>query len=62
MADSRQQTEEQKFRDSFLETLAVIDRLSPYCQTVEELRDVVQLALDSPGQLRLLIATMTTKR
>lgn len=62
MADSKQQAEEQKFKEAFVETLAVIDRIGPFCASVEEMREMIQLAIDNDAQLRLLCTVMTAKR
>lgn len=55
-------TLEDKVRESFRETIVVLERLSPLCNTVDELRDMLQLALTNEGQLTLLINQLSPLR
>ena len=55
-------TLEDKVRESFRENIVVLERLSPLCNTVDELRDMLQLALTNEGQLTLLINQLSPLR
>ena len=61
MAD-RKQTDEEQFAESFKEVLAVIEKLSPFCKSPDDMIDMLRLALKSDGQLRLLIAVLSAER
>ncbi len=61
MAEAKQ-TEVDEFRDSLLEVAACLDKLAPFCKTIVEMIDMIKLATESDGQLRLLIAVMQAKR
>lgn len=49
---------ESSFRSALTDTAAVAEKLAPHCKTIEELVDVVKLALTSDGQLRLVLSLM----
>ena len=61
MAD-RKQTEEEEFAESFKEVLTVLEKLSPFCKSPEDMIDMLKLALKSDGQLKLLIAVLSSER
>ena len=53
---------EEKFRGSLSDVAVVLAKLSPLCQSVEELTAMVQLALENDGQLRVLQAVVMGKK
>jgi hypothetical protein len=56
--DKREELED-GFKDALDDVVRVIEALRPYCQTPDELSDMVKLALQNKGQLKLLMATIT---
>lgn len=57
----RSNAEEDGFRSSLRDVAAVAERLSPYCATVTEFVEMVQLALQNDGQLRFLMQKMKSR-
>jgi hypothetical protein len=47
-------TSEQQFRESLKDVLVTIEKLSDYCVTPQEMYEMVNLAITSDGQLRIL--------
>lgn len=47
------------FRDGLTDVIAVIDKLSPFCGSIDEMRGIVELALSNDAQTRILFSTMT---
>ena len=54
-AEPQQEDVEAKFKDALQDVVEIVSRLSPYCETCEELVDMVKAALKSKGQLRLMV-------
>ena len=48
-------------RDSLQDVITIVDRLEPYCQTVSELSEMLTLALENDGQMRLLLDKIVKK-
>ena len=49
------------FRSSLEDVVAVADKLSAYCNTVEEMVGMCKLGLENAGQLSVLMALMQQK-
>ena len=49
------------FRESLKDLIVIVEKLAPYCQNIEDLVGMAQLALDNDGQLRLLMKQVTSK-
>ena len=56
--DKRDELED-GFREALDDVARVIDALRPYCQTPDEMAQMVRLALDNRAQLKLIMATIT---
>ncbi len=52
MADKKDPVE--ALREGLQDVILIIDRLGPYCGTIDELRGMVELALSNDAQCRLL--------
>lgn len=50
---------EQSFRDDLESVIAVVNGLKKVCSSLEELQDMLTLALQNDGQLKLLIAAVS---
>lgn len=48
-------SQEEQFRSALQDVVAIGEKLSPYCKSVEELTGMVELALLNDAQLRLLM-------
>ena len=46
---------EDQFRDSLKDVIAVVEVLTPFCKSVDDLIGVCRLALSNDGQLALLM-------
>jgi hypothetical protein len=55
-------TFEDQLRETLRETLVVLEKLAPVCGSVQELREMLVLALANSGQLALLIDKLTPLR
>lgn len=53
---------EDAFRSSLQDVLAITQKLSSFCSSVEELADMVALALENQGQLKMLMALVMQKK
>ena len=53
--------EKDKFRSSLEDVVAIATRLAPYCESVNDLIELVKPALDSDASLRLLLAEMSKR-
>lgn len=56
---SQTTTPEQSFRSSLEDVVVVLEKLSPFATSPEELAGMVRLALENEGQLRLLFQITT---
>lgn len=54
-------TAEEVFRSSLEDVIAISEKLSPICESVDDLIGIAKLALDNAGQLRLLMQQMQKK-
>ena len=59
---SRTTSAEDKFRSSLQDVSVLLQRLGPLCQTLDDLHEMVQLALEKDHQLRLLMQVVLAKR
>ena len=55
-------TEEEAGKEALKDMITVVEKLSPYCNSFEELVGMARHALENDGQLRLLLALMKSKR
>lgn len=55
------QTQLEGFRSAIEDSLSLIDKLSSYCQSIEELQGLLTHALDNQAQLKILLTTLTRK-
>lgn len=46
---------EASFRSSLEEVLVVVERLTPFCNSLEELTGLLRLGLENDAQLRLIL-------
>ena len=53
---------EDRLQSSLKDVLVIAEKMSPYCTTVEELIGIVRLAIENPGQLRIILELVATKR
>ena len=53
---------EDKIRETFRETIVVLEKLAPTCGSVDELREMLIFALKNDGQLALLIDKISPLR
>ena len=58
----QKQTAEESFRSSLEEIIVISEKLTPYCNTVQDLIGMAKLALDNDGQLKLLMASVLQKK
>ena len=49
---------EESIREGLLDVVAVVKVLSPYCQTVSDLAEMVELAITNDAQFRLFLKLM----
>lgn len=50
---------EEKFKEEIDGLIQIAQKLAPYCQTIEEMVEMLDLAKVNPGQLRLIITLVT---
>lgn len=55
-------TPEQSFRISLDDTIAILEGIGPQCTDLDQLIDMLKLALTNDGQLNLLFKHMTPPR
>ena len=60
MTDQKQ-TAEERFRDSLLDVVALLEKLRPICKTVDELTELCNLGLSNEGQMRLIMLAAGAK-
>ncbi len=58
---NKQDAEEAKFQESLLDAAAVVERLSPFCETTSEMQGLLQLAFENKGQLRMVMSVVLKK-
>lgn len=58
----KQAEAENDFRSSLQDVLAVAKGMASYCQTVEDLIEVVRLATENEGQLRFVLRVVTAQK
>lgn len=56
------QQAEQAFRSALQDVIKIGDAFEPTCNTVGELLQICQLALENDGQLRLVMEKATSKK
>ncbi len=62
MADVKQSEVEAKFKDNLLDMMTILEKIGPLCKSVDELSEMIKLAIDeNSGQLKLLMLAMTIK-
>ena len=61
MAVENKPSQEDGFRESLQDVVAIADRLSLHCHTVQELVELCQSAIEHDWQLRLVMSQMTQK-
>jgi hypothetical protein len=49
------------FRDSLQDLIVIVEKLSPYCQNIEDLVGMAQLALENDAQVRVLMKLVAGK-
>lgn len=49
---------EESFRSSLDDVVTILERVAPLCKSHEELLDMLRLARENMGQLRLLMQTV----
>ena len=52
---------EDRFRESLLDAVALMEKLRPLCKTVDELTELCNLGLSNEGQLRLIMLAAGSK-
>ena len=55
-------TPEEAFRSSLQDLIVVLEKMAPFCGTLEEAAGMANLALENDGQLRLLMKIVTGKQ
>ena len=58
MPEMTQTDVENKFRDSIGDILTILDKLSPYCKTIDDLIGLLELSIKNDAQLRLLLGRL----
>lgn len=53
---------EDKFRSSLQDVVTIARKLALYCTTVEDFINMVHLAVENDGQLRLLMSEVCTQK
>jgi hypothetical protein len=48
-------------REAIKDSITVIEKLSPHCASFDELKGILQHAVENDAQLRLLMATIKPK-
>lgn len=61
MAEQKASAEE-SFRESLKDVVTIAEKLTPYCQTIDDLVSMANLALENDGQLRLIMSIVASKR
>lgn len=59
MPEKNVATAEENFKSSLEDVIAFGERLLPYCDSVQDLIEIAQLALSNDGQLALLLSLVT---
>lgn len=52
-------SKEEVFVEALQEVLTIAEKLGNYCETVEELKGMVRLAIENGAQLRLLLSIVS---
>lgn len=60
MAEQKAATD--SFRESLKDVVTIAEKLAPYCQTIDDLVSMANLALENDGQLKLLMSIVASKR
>lgn len=50
------------FRESLKDLIIIVEKLAPYCQSLEDLVGVASLALENDGQAKMIMMLVAGKR